>query len=144
MTVTNDNRGGGFVSADRPEGSLIWRVEPVEPPSLAARAVACKRWKWRSVCGALAAGTGYRVEESMCESDWGELERGEWGPPDLSDPATLGAVESLLPEGWYVNGDPDGYRVDCYAAGVPVSKVRDLHGFSTRAEAVVAALEAAE
>jgi hypothetical protein len=93
--------------------------------------------------GALAGvGTGQHIPSgyATCDGDW----RAADITPDLSDPATLGCLLALVREAWSdpylcAVGDPDtGWRVDAVTA-----QVQDLHGFSSEAEALVAALEAA-
>ncbi len=126
---------------------------------LARRAVACRHWRW--LPGMLATGEGYLGRARVIDTDcapvnerpdlWeyrgylrGTANADEWPDtlfPDLSDPATLGALLALVREAW---GDP-WIRVE------PMSREwRTLHSrpapFSagpTEAAALVAALEAA-
>jgi len=106
---------------------------------LARRAVACKHWRW-------APGMRYTLPTTSLH--------GRWKPglsphimPDLTDPATVGALLALVREAW---GDPcictavdntgAGWWVDGWTAARP-QVPSDLH--PTEAEALVAALEAA-
>ena len=69
---------------------------------LARRAVVSKHWNWRLFRGALTE-MHLRIEERMWQRDWDDLERGEWGGPNLADPATLGCLLHLIRS---VYGDP--------------------------------------
>lgn len=111
---------------------------------LAERAVACKSWrwmtgmrsidsnayKWRNVSGAWI-GEGHAIR--TCR---GQL------LPDLTDPATVGALLALVREAW---GDPNiwvGRRENGWACyGYLVWELAGL--CFSEAEALVAALEAA-
>ena len=121
---------------------------------LAKRLVACKGFRWMP--GMLTV-TGYRlvrpqhgmwrITQHAPENHLDCVDVADHNfVPDLTDPATLGAVESLLPPQWYVVGSPDGWRIDCYLvpSGVSSTTVGDLHSYETRADLLIAALEAAE
>ena len=104
---------------------------------LASRAVACKHWRW--LPGMHDSETGLRP--LSWSDDWeGEV-------PDLTDPATLGCLLALVREAYKcpwlsVVGSADGlWRIDAEGSDADVS---DLHSFGSEAEALVAALEAAE
>jgi len=112
---------------------------------LARRAVACKGWRWMP--GMLTA-TGYRVCDSY--RTWPHLQRGDTLRsglhfPDLTDPATLGALLSLVREAW---DDPAAYAVP-NGGGDGGWHVCDEHAGAryvygrgdTEAEALVVALE---
>ena len=132
--------------------------------SLAERAVACKHWRWlpgmliKTVGGPTdrIAGIDSTYIHAWAESQQTENPRGMWiryrldrmnkhGVPDLSDPATVGALLALVREAW---GDPC-LHVGLLPArwGVWTSQNRPLHECVgkalTEAEALVAALEAA-
>ena len=62
----------------------------VTTQDLARRAVSCEGWKW--LPGMLGADTGLRLDE--LSDDW------EAQLPDLTDPATIGALLSLVRETW--------------------------------------------
>lgn len=114
---------------------------------LARRAVACKHWRWMP--GMLALDTGLRLDEMT--DDW------EAEIPDFSDPATMGCLLALVREVWgpdtylrlWANPAPD-------MSGKSRSKWEPVDGLgrrlaagprvlcATEAEALVAALEAAD
>ena len=119
---------------------------------LARRAVACQHWrwmpgmrgvdsnadKWRNVSGAWI-GEGHAIR--TCR---GQL------LPDLTDPATLGCLLALVREAWRdetigtaATREADGYRGWVIEAWNPLSPANEIGPFSTEAEALVAALEAA-
>ena len=127
---------------------------------LAKRAVACKHWRWlpgmRCTDGSRMLRTGHDLSGSW--QAWSDEhydacacklrpEETRDDLPDLSDPATLGALLALVREAW---GDPcictavdntgAGWWVDGWTAARP-QVPSDLH--STEAAALVAALEAA-
>lgn len=128
---------------------------------LARRAVACPRWRW--LPGMLTT-TGYLITVAdpsgaagVQADDWWPKARGleQWSGlapwargeilPDLTDPATVGALLALVREAWgcphlSVVGTSEDWRID--AAGGPVG-IRDLHSYPSEAAALVAALEAA-
>lgn len=105
---------------------------------LAKRAVACKGWKWMP---GMADCWGSRV----CEGDG--LDRAV-AIPDLTDPATMGCLLSLVREVW---GDPCAcaLAIDYGPAGekwvvrltVNGRSLTERH-WDTEVEALVAALEA--
>ena len=126
---------------------------------LARRAVACPRWRWQPgmltqhgrICGA-----GYLVSDDVDDGgqpyvdctdtidDWSSL------LPDLSDPATVGALLALVREAWgdetigtAATREADACRGWVIEAWNPLSTVNEIGPFSTEAEALVAALEAA-
>jgi hypothetical protein len=97
---------------------------------LARRAVACRHWRWLP---------GMQT-----------LPLPAYGLPDLSDPATVGALLALVREAW---GDPGASvwhdrRVSVWSWMADgcihgVWRPSDADGYETEAEALVAALEAA-
>ena len=104
-----------------------------ELEALGRRAVACKGWRWMP--GMLGAGTGLRLDE-MTQHWEAEI-------PDLSGPATMGCLLELVREAW---GDPLAH-VAPVAGGWRLWLELDLSVFfdgATEAEALVAALEAAQ
>jgi hypothetical protein len=123
-----------------------------EQIALAKRAVACPKWRWmpgmRAVGRRNVPTAWFRSEDDICRLT------GEWADaaPDLTDPATLGCVLALVREAWEPRRGTDhiastvhastgwgvGARVgsECFAAII-------LPAFSSEAEALVAALEAA-
>lgn len=132
--------------------------------ALARRAVACRHWRWapgmliKTVGGPTdrIAGIDSTYIHAWAESQQTENPRGMWiryrldrmdkhGVPDLSDPATVGALLALVREAW---GDPC-LHVGLLPArwGVWTSQNMPLHECVgkalTEAEALVAALEAA-
>ena len=135
---------------------------------LARRAVACKGWRWlpgmliQTVGGPTdrIAGIDSTFIHAWAESQQTENPRGMWiryrldrmnkhGVPDLTDPATVGALLALVREAW---GDP--YMTVDYWRGPRIwtCKSDEVHSMGacrrapkggTEAEALVAALEAA-
>jgi len=121
---------------------------------LARRAVACKHWRWMPGMLATDGARLYRAQDDGTALDIGDtiVERG-WGFglanmfPDLTDPATLGALLALVREAWEdpcictaVDNTGAGWWVDGWTAARP-QVPSDLH--PTEAAALVAALEAA-
>jgi hypothetical protein len=130
---------------------------------LGRRAVACKGWRWMPGMRTVYMEGGYDYEpgQAFRRTDWLEcvepykepryFHNGNiWygarddGLPDFSDPATLGCLLALVRKAWgdpylCAVGDSDtGWRADAVTA-----QVRDLHGYFSEAEALVAALESA-
>lgn len=110
-----------------------------ELQTLARRAVACKGWRWMP--GMLASDTGLRYDEFT--QYWeGEI-------PDLADPATLGCLLALTAKAHEVTfGDvhvvrTTGHMWSVWVFGWPGSSYRVAAHLPSRAEALVAALEAA-
>ena len=114
----------------------------------ARRAVACEHWRWlpgmrERATGWRWSGTAYISQERYPES--GNCIAGVPEPlPDLTDPATLGALLALVREAWgdqhmhcAIQEDAPGWWVACRADTSVVA------GASTEVEALVAALEAA-
>ena len=113
---------------------------------LAKRAVACKHWRWMP--GMLAVGrrnmpdAWFRLEERLPKL------MGEWSQalPDLADPATLGCLLAMVREAW---GMPVAvwYPKNEEVCSVSVGRLPVVTGRhwteATKAEALVAALEAA-
>lgn len=110
---------------------------------LAKRAVACSGWRW--LPGMLATlddgGSWMRImaPQRRMHGDW------KFALPDLTDPATLGCLLSLVREAWgepkvWVEGGPNGdeWRVWRWLDGGVVC----LACGPTEAAALVAALEA--
>lgn len=128
--------------------------------TLARRAVACPGWRW--VAGMLAledggsgavrvtdttimiVGTG---QHSTYFRNWCLTKKGRGWLPDLSDPATLGAVLGLVRERWGDSGvwcEPDGGDLTRWAAYRSVRALgHRIASGATEAEALIAALEAA-
>ena len=118
---------------------------------LARRAEASKRWRWMSGMRDLESGSlladAYRGDPWRWVVDGGDAvvdHEGDEALPDLDDPATLGCVVfELLPEiyddPWLsIVADADGTFRMVGARGYDA-----LHGYATRQELAVAALEAA-
>lgn len=118
---------------------------------LAKRAVECKHWRWMpgmSIDGMVvvdADESGLDVARKGIVQEW----PGEHAYPDLTDPATRGALLALVREAW---GDP--YMTTDYWRGPRVwtCKSDEVHSMGacrrapkgpTEAAALVAALEAA-
>tara|TARA_R110002126_G_scaffold3221_9_gene18069 strand:+ start:54 stop:413 length:360 start_codon:yes stop_codon:yes gene_type:complete len=110
--------------------------------NLAKRAIACKGWRWmpgmlQVVAPKQDGGTGCVVRYE------GIAIPGAY--PDLSDPATMGCLLSLVREAW---GCPTAYLV--HSDGLWILMRRDPMALAlcrpqmTETEALVAALEAAE
>jgi hypothetical protein len=119
---------------------------------LSKRAVACKGWRWMqgmSVGGMLvvdADSDGLDVVRKGCVQEWPL----EYAFPDLNDPATLGCLLQLVREAWgeatactAATREADGARGWIMDAWLPVSPF-EPGPYPTEAEALVAALEAAE
>jgi len=123
---------------------------------LAKRAVACKGWRWMPGMYAnwIGKDVGWRILSER--SSWYDGEKCEdsipGGPnslPDLTDPATLGCLLSLVREAWGDNtastaatrelDKTTGWIMDCWNPQSPLNKIGP---FKTEAEALVAALEA--
>jgi len=130
---------------------------------LAKRAVACKHWRWmpgmliRTIGGPTdrIAGIDATYIHAWAESQQSENPRGMWiryrrgrmekhGVPDLTDPATLGCllslVESLHGVAWLEPCPTIGWFCTYGKRGTPD---KESTYAMTRAEALVAALEAA-
>jgi hypothetical protein len=122
---------------------------------LGLRAVACKHWRWMDGMTVHGLPT-YRVVSNNCDghtyrTDGYDSDSLRDCVPDLSDPATLGCLLSLVRKAWgrpfWVEGDPRsmgerpnewiGVLFEGRFATCPI-----VHA-STEAEALVAALEAA-
>jgi hypothetical protein len=118
------------------------QLEEIE--ELARRAIACKRWRWMpgmlSVKGLRVVRRdddryviGYYANRESLSERVVDL-------PDLSDPATLGCLLSLVREAWgkpnlYARPEGDYWRMWAEEPGAFV--------FTTEAAALVAALEGA-
>ena len=116
---------------------------------LAKRAIACKGWRWMpgmSVNGMVvvdADESGLEVVRKGTVQDWPL----EYAYPDLTDPATLGCLLALVRAAWrgsavpaHVQAQPNvrgGIFWVCFAGDRATYR-------PTEAEALVAALEAAE
>jgi hypothetical protein len=138
---------------------------------LARRAVACKGWRWMP--GMLALFLDEDEDPPVWVRErvqWVESPRSFWPVrsgrpvratvylPDLTDPATLGCLLALVREAWPTNsaGDcaTDAITAEvAFADGAMVwtvicihdgGAIEDLSEAPTEAEALVAALEAAE
>jgi hypothetical protein len=120
--------------------------------NLSKRAVACKGWRWMpgmSVDGMVvvdADESGLEVVRKGTVQDWPL----EYAYPDLTDPATLGCLLALVREAYgdrfaKVQGSERiGRHVwRCLARSRADKRTYMLNG-DTEAEALVAALEAAE
>ena len=111
--------------------------------ALARRAVACKGWRWMpGMCGVVNA-SGGRTDRIMDESE-ARLANTDL-LPDLEDPATLGCLLALGREAW---GDATLFASTIDSESGPRWMVASDTGvfgvtWSTEAEALVAALEAA-
>ena len=116
---------------------------------LAKRAVACKGWRWMP--GMLAAldriGGDYRARVCRVEGDkfWSDATSLPYDlvsyVPDLTDAATLGCLLALVREAWESYGT--FVSTHRYDGGEWSIRTLPLPMFSTEAEALVAALEAA-
>jgi hypothetical protein len=129
--------------------------------ALAERSVACKGFRWMPgmrAIGTLVDGAATRVcvatgAEILCGPDaWDDhqcepaavFDTAPHWIPDLNDPATLGCFEhGLLPDAWddpwfAVVADSDG-RWRCTGS----KDYHGLYGYESKAEAIVAAMEAA-
>ena len=115
--------------------------------ALGRRAVACKGWRW---LGGMKALNSFRVVESVVPMMF------PVDTPDLSDPATLGALSALVTEAYYDpkrlwNGYVEVHR-DQHAVFYLEQAVHDEEGAlvwncvcsgETEAEVIVRALEIA-
>ena len=135
-----------------------------ELEALARRAVACDGWRWlegmrctvddkRFTSRVVLAGLHTIETADSCEAE-GVLTRGALyrnSLPDLTDPATMGCIMSLVREAW---GEPGlsciGWRTDEGASSFMMmggdnyqmkSVIMGQTEHSTRAEAVIVALE---
>ena len=128
--------------------------------ALARRAVACRVWRWlpgmRAISGwrvlfALPGFSGCASDDPQTEYD---LVPTPWplphdAIPDLTDPATLGCMLSLVREAWKdsavvclpIDWGPAGTMWQCQrtAGGARLT----MRHYATEAESLVAALEAA-
>ena len=124
-----------------------------ELEALARRAVACKHWRW--LPGMLLV-TKSDNTFRLVELDFDANGRWEWKGqystpvPDLRDPATLGCLLALVREAWpdattnHANFfDEDRNIVARWAVHKGLAHDAGLYLYSTEAEALVAALEAA-
>ena len=109
-------------------------------------AVACKGWRWMPGMLLRQGGWSERVGSGW---EWDDS-KGEI-LPDLSDPATRGCLLALVREAWgdetvctAATREADGVRGWVMDAWVPLSPVNEIGPYPTEAEALVAALEAAE
>ena len=111
--------------------------------TLARRAVQCAAWRWLPGMRVLFGGfAGARMVDDYDHAP------GERDLPDLDDPATLGALLSLVRE---AHDDPMICAVAHRSEDGPVRwwidsdqcPVDDLYAYDSEAEALVAALEAA-
>ena len=119
---------------------------------LARRALACKHWRWmpgmRQFAGRNFA--PYRIVSDIYAPPEGEAIMDSYDGdsllPDLTDPATLGCLLSLVREAWkspvaqLSPSLPDGYQWTCYINDEEEDR---LFREKTEAEALIAALEAA-
>lgn len=118
---------------------------------LGKRAIACKHWRWMP--GMLDAKSGLRVTKASSEDDprigFGNLNeflllhphmmQGQY--PDLADPATLGCLLVLVRESW---GGCGGTHLTAVGWRYYTPNGHLCSEGATEAEALVAALEAAE
>jgi len=114
---------------------VIW--SPAWPSELRARVTSQVLGRWHGV-GQYCVDYPDAEHDSMSGDDLpGTL-------PDLTDPATMGCLLSLVREAW---GDHEMFcfRVPRYYTGQDVTRWSILHGLEaeTEAEALIAALEAA-
>ena len=118
--------------------------------ALARRAVACKGWRWMPGMRTVERGTKLQHTHRL-----GDARRANWPEeydwphslglclPDLADPATLGCLLALVREAWSFP------HAHCYTVGarrwaVSINGGSEFLGvWSTEAEALVVALEAA-
>jgi len=104
------------------------------------------RWRWMPGMAYTRRGKVHRVDGDLLASG-GSYD--ETCIPDLTDPATLGCLLSLVREAWADptastaatrESDGIGWVMDCWD---PRSPLHGLGPFGTEAEALIAALEAA-
>ena len=109
---------------------------------LSKRAVACAGWRWMPGMLSLPP------QADRCQRDGQMMVR---RLPDLTDPATVGCLLALVREAWgddtactAATREASGLRGWVMDAWEPQSPINAVGPYSTEAEALVAALEAAE
>jgi len=143
----------------------------IDIAALARRAVACKGWRWMRGMTSMEGGTFIAYTDCdeafwlMHPDDGCDAEPVAWRLPNLTDPATLGCLLALVRAAWrcptaYVRQSTTRRVSDgviawevcdlyldaeaCRALGVPREGSVGSWGHGSEAEALVAALEAAQ